>query len=161
SSATNPPPPWRNTTGGPSPTRNTVWLRPPGSRTISSVSVVTAMSAPRRPGGGHGPLGGRVLRAPVIFPPPGLLAGARHHLRREQVRVMEDRLPRHVPVVEHAHEVADVERVGQLGQAIDDRVGAAGDDVAALDDVLPGQVWILHLGRRLHLASHALEHRLD
>jgi hypothetical protein len=76
----------------------------------------------------------------VVLPLGPQVAQVRHHALGEQARGMPRLLVGLVAVVEQAEHVADPQRLDQLLHALADGLGAARDDHAALDQVLPRDV---------------------
>ena len=63
-----------------------------------------------------------------------------HHLLGEQPGGIHALVGRHVAHVHQAEDVADVQALDQLFHPLADGFRRTGDDVAAVDEVLPGQL---------------------
>ena len=179
--------PVRRGTDEPAGTRSVrAGTRPSGRRRASSITAVPPRkSTVRRPS--------RLL-IPVLFPvligpapisvmspappsddgPPRVrplileqVADLRQHLGGHQLGVVHRQLAAHVAELAQRHQMADVERRGELDDALGDLVGIAEHDVAGLDHVVERQAGLAEepggvRGRALGgLAGCSLDHALD
>src|SRR5215472_2740152 len=75
------------------------------------------------------------LGPPAVLPLGEQVLELRHHLLREQLRVVAREVFGHVAELQQQHEMTDVEVDRDLFELFGDLVGRADDDVAALDDL--------------------------
>src|SRR2546430_15178672 len=76
-------------------------------------------------------------RPPAVLVARPHVADVRHHLAREEVRVVEDEVFRHRADLEQHHQVADAERADALRELLADGGRAPRDDVALVEVLLP------------------------
>src|SRR6185437_15605450 len=77
------------------------------------------------------------------------VAELRDHLLREQLRRIHALLLRHVSDMHEAEDVADVQRLAEFLHALAHRFRRAGDDMALFRQLLPAQIGVPALGRRV------------
>src|SRR4051812_10910226 len=165
-----PPAPWRNSRSQPLPAWTTS-IRLGGDLSVSMrviPSEARDLGAKTRPlakarGDGHGPsFGGDPRRhrlvhgmAPeaviVVLPVGPQVAQMRDHLLGKQLGRMAHLIVGHVADMQQAEDVADPERLDQLLHLLAHRLGRAGDDVAALGQVLPAHTGIVAARARREL----------
>src|SRR5690349_17275313 len=96
---------------------------------------------------------------PFILPVAPYASKVGHDFLGEETDVLHRLVARHVAELEQEHEVANVEAFDQRLHLIDDRLGAAGDDIALFDVFLPAEPRLTpgerldRLGTRLRAAD--------